>query len=53
MSTCTDFVRGSGLAGSQTSPWVSVVESDTDQIVGDLVAGADICPFGSGPCSGI
>ena len=44
MSTCTDFVRGSGRVGSgrRQSPWVRAAETDTDQIVGDVVAGADM-----------
>jgi len=33
-----------GLVGSgrRQSPWVRAAETDTDQIVGDLVAGADM-----------
>jgi len=50
ISICTDFVRGSGLVGSgrRQSPWVRVVEFDTDQTLSETWSQARTCLVGSG-----
>ena len=46
ISTCVDFVCGSGLVGTQ-SPWVHVVEFDTDQTLSETWSQARTCLVGS------
>ena len=53
ISTCTDFVRGSGRVGSgrRQSPWVRVVEFDTDQTLSETWSQARTCLVGPVPNS--